>query len=410
MNAELLCFACAEQRERGLPVEVESVCEQCFEYLMDNVCDLERAGGKPEISIREEPFDGTLHEFSLPKELGKVIDIAPVNHSRQSTWLVLSDDGKIFRVNVESGEVVQVALSNVPAEPDARIFHDFPLTRRLHASNSGEFVAVVNDYGRYGQIIDLRTGNVTLSLDGGAYHPNTVPFSFAFADIRGSVVAIHRTRWNRLDLSDPATGKLLSEREQTIQQSEEQQRPEHYLDYFHGALYINANQTRILDDGWIWHPLGVPATWSLEPWFASNVWESEDGPTRRDVCARDYYWDQGMTWLGEHTVVIGGIGKQDWLIVDGARIFDLTRNGEPWARDPDKYFPLEVFQFPGPAGKFFSDGTALFSSSEAGLSRWSVEDGARTGHLDGFRCTHHHRGTSELVELKEGVLVRWQMH
>lgn len=42
-----------------------------------------------------------------------------------------------------------------------------------------------------------------------------------------------------------------------------------------------------------------------------------------------------------------------------------------------------------------------------GLSRWSLLTGERTGHLPGFRPTHHHRGAEELVQIEEGVLLRW---
>jgi len=147
-----------------------------------------------------------------------------------------------------------------------------------------------------------------------------VPFSFAFADVNGRVIAIHRTAWNRLDFSDSATGKLLSVRGPTSYRSG-QERPEHYLDYFHGALYVSPSGTHILDDGWVWHPVGSPTCWSLERWLTDNVWESEDGPTRKDVCAREYYWDHGMVWLDDTRVVVGGIGDDDIEIVAGARIF-----------------------------------------------------------------------------------------
>jgi len=78
------------------------------------------------------------------------------------------------------------------------------LRRRLHVSWRGDFAAVVNDYGRHGQVLDLRSGRVTMMLDGGDYHPETVPFSLAFFEARGRPVVIHRSDWNRLDLSDPA--------------------------------------------------------------------------------------------------------------------------------------------------------------------------------------------------------------
>jgi len=118
--------------------------------------------------------------------------------------------------------------------------------------------------------------------------PETVPFSFGFASWQGRVVVIHRTAWNRLDVSDASTGQFLSERGPTGYQAGEQ-RPQHYLDYFHGALYLSPKGTRILDDGWVWHPVGIPAVWSVEQWLSGKVWESEDGETRREVCARTYY-------------------------------------------------------------------------------------------------------------------------
>jgi hypothetical protein len=144
------------------------------------------------------------------------------------------------------------------------------MKRRLHCSKRGEFAVVVNDYGRYGQVIDLRSGAVTFALDGGDYHPATVPFSFAFADMFGCVVAVHRTALNRLDVSDPSTGELLTQRSPTSYRSGEE-RPEHYLDYFHGALYLSPSGAHILDDGWVWHPVGVPTVWSLNRWMSQNV-------------------------------------------------------------------------------------------------------------------------------------------
>jgi len=47
------------------------------------------------------------------------------------------------------------------------------------------------------------------------------------------------------------------------------------------------------------------------------------------------------------------------------------------------------------------------SSNKKGLSRWSIEDGARTGHLPQFQPAHHHRGAGELAQLKQTVLERW---
>ncbi len=111
------------------------------------------------------------------------------------------------------------------------------------------------------------------------------------------------------------------------------------------------------------------------------------------------------TWIDEKYIAVGGIGKDDILMIDGARIFDITlpaeSTGTGWA--------CELNVFPGPAGAFFSNGTLLFSSGETGLSRWDLTDGAQTGQIPNFRPTRHHRGSNELLQLIDSTIVRWKI-
>jgi hypothetical protein len=240
-------------------------------------------------------------------------------------------------------------------------------------------------------------------LDGGDYLPETVPFSLTFAEVRGHTILVHRTDWNRLDISDPATGKLLTARGPTSYRQGEQQ-PEHYLDFFHGALHVSPGSKRILDDGWVWHPIGVLTTWCIEPWLSENAWESEDGPTKVDVCASDD-WDQGSTWIDDQRLAISRLGEEDENMSAGARVFDASSVGPPhpnwrgqWAR--------ELIAFPGPSGTFLSDGTWLFSSDPGGLSRWDPGTGELTGQIPGFEAKWYHRGARELAQIAEQTLVR----
>lgn len=409
LKMEIVCVACADDRENGQPVGVERVCEECYQYLNDEVVDLVGCRGKPGIPTRPEVFNSTLQNSALPKQIGTVVDIAPITQEERSVWLLLTERGGIIRWDAETGDRVHLGSIEVPAEPEHKPFYGHALKRRLHASGDGNFVAVVNDYGRYGRVMDLRSGKVTLALDGGQYHPETVPFSFAFAEVSGRTVAIHRTDWNRLDVSDPSTGELLTDRGSTSFY-QGQECPEHYLDYFHGALYVSPCGTRIADDGWVWHPVGIPRVWSLNRWLSDNVWESEDGPSRIDLCARSYYWGQAVTWIDERFIAVGGIGEDDELMIDGVRIFDLTLSTDVHD-DPDigPYRAHELKTFPGPSGVFFSDGMRLFSSDETGLSRWDLGDGARTGQIPNFRPTHHHRLANELVQLTDDAIVRWKI-
>jgi hypothetical protein len=405
LKTEIICVPCADDRENGLPVEAEPVCEECYEYLTSLMGDLVGCRGKPRILTRPEDFNSTLTNSAIPKQIGAVVDIAPIDQERRSVWLMLAEGGAIIRWDADTGDWLHLGAVDVPAEPDRQSGMGSP-RRRLHASGNGNFVAVVNDYGHYGQVVDLSSGKVTLTLDGGKYHPETVPLSFAFAESRGRVIAIHRTEWNRLDISDPATGELLTDRDPTSSRNDGQRD----LDYFHGALYVSPSGAHIVDDGWVWGPFGVPSAWSIDRWLSENVWESEDGPTKRYLCQRAYYWGEAITWIDEKYIAVGGIGEDDILMVDGALIFDTTSHVDPNAsHSGGVVWASELKAFAGPAGAFFSDGRLLLSSDKTGLSRWDLADGARTGQIPNFRPTRRHRGANELIQLIDGAIVRWKI-
>ncbi|MBM9509210.1 hypothetical protein [Actinacidiphila acididurans] len=354
---------------------------------------------------------GAVREIPVPKGLGEVADLAPVSRGERPVWLALGADGTISHWDMAAGDHEPVATTGLAAEPDREPWAGHRCRRRLHACGDGTFAAVVNDYGRLGEVIDLRTGRTTLALDNQGGHEETVPFSLAFARHRGRDVVVHRTAWNRLDVSDAQSGALLTARSHAAP-ADERARPEHFLDYFHGALYVSPDGRRILDDGWLWHPVGFPAVWDLDRWLEIEVWESEDGPSRVDVCGREYYWDHAMTWLGSARVAVEGIGDDEEDMRPGARILDTTRTaqGDLW-RVPTA---VEVLAFEGPSGRFFSDGIHLFSSgdgdgniSAAGLSAWDPARGELLGVVPGFFPTHHHPGARQFVEIAGDAVRVW---
>jgi hypothetical protein len=308
----------------------------------------------------------------LPAGAGAVADLAPVGGSR---WLVLGRDGRVGRWDPWSGNYVDLIDSTVP---DAG-------TLRLHADPGGRFAAVVQDRGRTGAVLDVDAGRVTMRLDGGDYHPHTVPFSLTFADHDGRTVVVHRTDWNRLDVSDAATGELLTARP-TPEYPEDGPAPAHYLDYFHGRLHLSPDGRWLLDDGWVWHPLGVPAVWSLADWLGGNPYESEDGPSLAWAPMQDS-WDVGMTWIDDGRFAVA------WAD-GGVRVFDTTGT--------------ELIAIPGAGGRLFSDGRVLLAADDDGLTAWDPENGERLWAEPGFAPTHQHRPGAILLELAAGHARTWQ--
>lgn len=392
MEFDLCCMACDRTAADGSPPELLVACEGCVARCTDDEWALLAWRGKPEILVRPEPFDATLADTPLPTG---VADLAPVTAGSRPVWLLLSEDGQIGQFDADSGSWDPVAQTTVPTEPDRKPWAGHRLRRRLHGDPAGNFAAVVNDYGHYGQVLDLRTGRVTLTLHGGTYHPETVPFSLAFTQHDGRMAVIHRTAWNRLDISDAATGELLTGREPTSYRRGEP-RPAHYLDYFHGALHPSPSGRWVADDGWVWHPVGVPTVWDAQIWVRDYVWESEDGPSRRALRLRAYHWDTPMCWTGENLLAISGIGSDDDAMLPGVRIFDVSTGAE-------------VATFAGPAGSLFAAGGRLYSADPDGLKAWDPLTGARTGTIAGFVPASHHPAAGELAEIRGDVLRRWAM-
>jgi hypothetical protein len=372
------------------------ICEGCVQRYAEDAedGDLTAWRGQPGIQERPEPLDRAIVQWQLPDEVREVIDLVPFGTNDWSTWLVLTVDGKVAVVGPDERRCTVLATVDLLAEPDHQPWNGHVLRRRLHASACGRFAAIVNDYGRFGQVVDLdRAGATTMLLDAGTYHPETVPFSLAFARHEGRPVVVHRTAWNRLDVSDPESGRLLTARTQEGSASGE--RPPHALDYFHGRLHCSPDGRRMADDGWVWSPVGLPVVWDLDRWLATNVWESEDGPSRHRLCQRAYHWDVPMCFINDDLLAVSGIGFDDEAMLAGVRIFSAASGHE-------------VTAFAGPAGALFCDGHRLYSAAPDGLEVWDTVTGHRTGTVPGFVPTGHHRAAGEFATVVDGVLRRWR--
>lgn len=391
---DLCCQACDAELAAGRQPELVRACEGCVARVAeDEWADMIGWRGEPGIAERAEPLDPAVTVTPLPAELRDAADIAAVPRAGTSTWAVLTAGGRVGIFDAATGRHRASRRALAPAEVTVRKpYRGRAIRRRLLVSAHGEFAAVVNDYGTLGAVIDLAAMRATLTLDGGGYHPETVPFSAAFTELDGRPVIVHRTAWNRLDASDAATGELLTSRTQASPGP--RQRPEHYLDYFHGALHVSPDGRWIADDGWVWGPAGIPVLWDARRWLAGSVWESEDGPSRRSLCQRLYHWDVPVCWVSDHLVAIAGLGFDDEAMLPGVRVFRAASGTEAAA-------------FAGPSGRLFSDQGRLYASGRDGLVAWDPRTGERTWRLPGFRPGCHHPGAGELAELRDGALHRW---
>ncbi|MDP9402304.1 MAG: hypothetical protein M3P85_03010 [Actinomycetota bacterium] len=383
------------------------------------------------------------HRLKARRFPDQVVAVAPAGGTEAPVWVVLVENGDIGILDVEAGEFEVVARLREPldlpysreswlsgrlsAQERARLEelddwswrYKFPnplppedharVTERgeldslstgaakpaLVASGDARFAALYNRRGRRtGVVFDLSSGDITMRLDHQSHHSHASLFPVSFFDYDGRSLLVHATAWNRLDVSDPASGELLTPRPAASKRSAGEA-PAHYLDYFHGTLLPSPDGGWIADQGWVWHPVGVVSAWDLHRWVTNNVWESETGPSRRTFCARDYFSDSPMCWVGPRTLAVWGFGEDaDWII-PAVRIFDAPSGAE-------------LGWFPGPFGELAFDGRYLHSfSKDHGTSVWDLEAGARVHYEWGLCPVSYHPASGWFLSLgpDDGLLL-----
>lgn len=385
----LVCLACCEHPDE-IEANLRDVAPERFRQIDEGgfwECDKNAIIGRPQVLERSSDLSFRHEDIRLARPLpAPVDDLRPIPSSAQGECLVLAEDGDLFRVDPSDGTVRRLmnALdSGLALAPE----------RSLVVSPGGEMAAVVESRGlksggRYGIVLDLKAGRPTMTLDRGDYQSWASKFPAAFFEVDGQLRLIHGTDWNRLDISDPRTGALLTDRSPTSDRRSGE-RPEHYLDYFHGGMVVSPGGEWIVDNGWVWSPVGLVTTWDLHRWLRDNPWESEDGPSKRWLCQRSYFWDGPLCWIGDRTVAVWGYGNDDENLIPAALLFDaetgrLTR----W--------------FAGPAGSFAFDRYLLSYSTEAGTSVWDVATGERLLHDATFCPTAYHPGAGRFITVLPG--------
>jgi hypothetical protein len=382
LEYDLCCEACGRC---GHSPELVPACEGCVDRA-DDPMQVIRVLGEPEIRSRPEPVNAAVSRIALP---ATALDVAPLD-DHPGQWLLLTDR-HLVRWHAATGEVIARQEVALPAAgPDRSLGR--AARYRLHASPGGEFAVIAVDYRQYAVVIELESGQPAMTLDRSAYHVEQTPFPVAFVRIGGQLLLAHASAWNRVDLSDPVTGVLVTPRQ--FQVTGPRERPAHYLDYFYGALYASPDGGLIVSDGWVWSPFGLPRVWDARRWRQEYVYEAEDGESARMLRQVGYYWDKPMCWLDETRLAVGGIGADDEAMIPGVEIYD-ARSAALLAR------------FAGPAGPLHYDRDRLYSSGPAGLEIWDIQTGERTGRVPGFAPTRYHAGGHELAAIDGETLAIW---
>ena len=362
-----VCAACAA-RFPELPAELIEVTDSLFEHCQSEAC-WSGICGRPEIRHRPSSFSFTHEECSPRFPYGdRWIDIQPDLKS-SGQWFLLMASGDFAVTNPRRGEFeVLHRLSELGFEIDEEAV--------LRVSPKHDYAAIFAASGRHACVFEIQTGVITARIDRGEYRPENSHYPIAFFESNGRSLLVAATDWNRLDVIDPATGVLLTDRGPTSYRKGGQ-RPQHYLDYFHAQLLVSPDGNWIADNGWVWHPWGIVRSWNLCDWLERNPWESEDGPSLKTLAGRAYFWDGSLCWIDDSTIAIWGWGEDDEWLIPAVRFFDVSVGRElywfpgPETRPPRAWPPKKL------ARSLFFDQYLFSVHEERGIAVWDASSGER---------------------------------
>jgi hypothetical protein len=402
IESRFLCAQCEQEAERREP-PLRLACSECFDEALGQNGTCLGFGGAPGFLQRQTSLRFAHERVELTAPLrGRILDVQPISSASTSQWVTLTTDGVLYTLDLDGGTSTLLARVEMPLEytPEYDSAHLQREKLSLYLSPGGDTAAVVQNYGLHGSMIDLADGRELMRLGRENHCAWASPFPLAFVEREGRTLLIHGTSWNRLDISDPRTGELLTPR-QVVRT--EHVTAEHYLEYFHFRLAPSPEGGWIAEDGWVWHPIGMVVTWSLDRWLQQNVWESEDGPSRKRLVTR-VEWDQPLCWLDDRRLAVWGSGEGEPVCSNGALGWGENPAFVPAVRIFDVVSGEEVRWFAGPRGALFFDEHLFSCSGVIGTAVWDAATGERLHHDPTCRPTRYHRGTKQfLTVLPNGV-------
>lgn len=208
-----------------------------------------------------------------------VAGLTPAGLIDTPNWFFVTTDGQVVGVDLETGERFFSATLPFTVEPGASV--------ELHASDDGRFLAIAQSTGRAGIVYDMSTQRAVLELSRGDYHPEHCPFPLLFLDTHRLV---HAVEWNQLAVTDVRTGLRLDRAPEDTR-----------LDYFFGPLTRSPSGARLASAGWVWHPLGVVASFDVSRWLAGHEPELQ-------WHAQSEAWGLPVCWLDETRLVSAVVG------------------------------------------------------------------------------------------------------
>ncbi len=394
----LICPKCKTYLEK-FQLSMKKVCLDCFDKI-DSNGDFFNFIGEPSYDYSPDLYHFNYQEITVPAlQHQYIMAMQPLLYTSGSQWIIFDGLGNLQLLDLSCNTIVlinQVSNDLIDKAGDIHII----------VSNESDYVAIISrsrlmkdtkDWNK-GVVLDLISGEITMLLSRGDYHTAVSEFPIAFFRDEERTLIIHATNWNRLDISDPATGIVISEREFNTRPTEAWRFNQNTMTEFSGRLSVSPNQQWLIDDGWQWGPVGCLSLFSISRWLNDNVWEADNGPSKSKLVMKNYFWGAPSCCLDGDTLCVWGQGTDEKNIIPAAVLFDInTREQIDW--------------FPGPSRGLFVYDQLLYTTDENdNLSAWDLSNGNRVVLEKGFSPQLYHATSRQFLSYQgKGVFTLGQI-
>lgn len=238
-------------------------------------------------------------EFSIKTKDEEII-FADLTSCENLELIAVSKNGNVFLIDSQTKENRKLSTLDFPTKYSEDLFKYSEITgdnkKFLQLHSYGNYVCIVQKYGQNGVVYNLENLEFNKQLNRGDYCVEHCTFPIAFFEKDNQTFLIHGTDWNRLDITNLETGKLLTDR------IVDYDTDSNYFDYFHSSLLISPDSKHFTSNGWVWHPYDIITAYSIKEFLLTF----EMSHTSIDFDDVDgYNWDRPLCWIDNKTIGIG---------------------------------------------------------------------------------------------------------
>ena len=237
------------------------------------------------------------------------------SNTQVENYALFCDNKGLYHGNDKDGFTLLAVLGNINSlDRFVKIYYHFP------------YICVTERYGLNAATVNIVDGHV-LTLVREDYHCDVSSYSIGFLERNGRVLLVHQTQWNRLDITDLETGKLLTERKIIHRETDEIETNKwgtfrkwesmNFIDYFHSLLHVSPDGKHFLSNGWVWHPSDNIMCFETDTFF-----KEYESCGKHIEYFRGYAWDRPCAFVGNDMIVIAA-DKDDIIAREGAAETEL---------------------------------------------------------------------------------------